>query len=136
MYFFVFSHLDENFTKHMSSTFGALLSKKILILVEITVLKKLQNVVLIVCDSRGGKAGSQDEEFRISHAYLLSEIKSSSDLLGANILSCTFSMSQSVPRYYPREKNRSDKYRISLPKEQGAQYRKLTEVWGKVVRLV
>ena len=78
--------------------------------------EKLQNVVLIVCDSRGGKAGSPDEEFRISHAYLLSEIKSSSDLLRANILSCTFSMSQSVPRYYPREKNRSDKYRISLPK--------------------
>lgn len=96
--------------------------------------KKLQRVVLVLCESDGA-AGNPDEKFRISHAFLLSEIKSASALLEANILSCTFSMSQS-DKYYPREKNRSDKYRISLPTDLAAQLDKLPKVWKYVKQLV
>jgi hypothetical protein len=97
--------------------------------------KKLQRVVLVLCES-DGVAGDPDEKFRISHAFLLTEIKSASALLKANILSCTFSMSQSEPNHYPREKNRSDKYRINLPKSETAQLNRLTMVWKYVKQLV
>jgi hypothetical protein len=96
---------------------------------------KLQNVVLIICETRGGK-GTSSEEFRLLRAYLVKNIKSSSALLKADILSCTFSMSTSEGRYQNREKNRSDKYRIKIPTVDSTRLLKLKQVWESVEQLI
>lgn len=95
---------------------------------------KLQKVAIILCESRGN-TGTVNEEFKISHAFLLNQIKSSTDLLKADIISCTFSQSQSKPNYYPTPHNRSDKYRIALPKNRDEQLNKLNQVWEECIEL-
>jgi len=93
---------------------------------------KLKNVVFCIYDTRGS-VGKNNEQFKLKSAYICSNIKSPGALLNDGILQLTFSISSKPTNSYH---NRSDKFRIDIPKTEAARLVRIQEVWDNVEQII